>query len=166
MKSYNRPKLDIPKTTIEKVFDWSGAIVFAGWILFIIFIWNELPAKVPGHYDGTGNITRMGSKWELNILPVIAGFLTVFMSFFEKHPEWHNYMNLNENNIEFQYKNSRMMLNVMKNLMIFAFAYISWNTIQVGLGKADSLGVWFLPIFLALVFLPMIFFIVRSVRHK
>jgi len=108
----------------------------------------------------------MGSKWELIMLPVIAAFLTIFMSFIEKHPEWHNYMNLNEGNIEFQYKNSRMMLNVLKNMMILAFAYISWNSIQVGLGHAESLGIWFLPVFLALVFLPMIFFIVRSVRHK
>ncbi|MFD1707709.1 DUF1648 domain-containing protein [Siminovitchia sediminis] len=166
MQSYNKPKVDIPKTVFEKVFDGVGFIVFTGWIIYMIVIWNDLPAQVPGHYDGAGNITRMGSKMELIILPVIAGFLTVFLSFIEKHPEWHNYINLNENNIEFQYKNSRMMLNVLKNIMIIIFAFLSWRTIQVGLGKAESLGAWFMLVFLALTFLPMLFFIIRSVRHK
>ncbi|WP_144463668.1 DUF1648 domain-containing protein [Siminovitchia fortis] len=166
MQSYNHPKLDIPKSAFEKILDWVGAFVFGGWVIYLLVTWNDLPAKVPGHYDGAGNITRMGSKWELIILPVIAGLLTIFMSFLEKHPEWHNYLNLNENNIEFQYKNSRMMLNVLKNIIVFLFAAISWNMIQVGRGKAESLGIWFLPVFLAAVFIPMIFFIVRSVRHK
>lgn len=166
MQSYNRPKLDIPKTTFEKILDCIGLIVFFGWIIYIFTTWSGLPAEVPGHYDAAGNITRMGSKWELILLPVIAGSLSVFLSFFEKHPEWHNYLNLNERNIEFQYKNSRLMLNVLKNIMVFLFAAIGWNMIQVGLGKAESLGIWFMPVFLAFIFIPMIFFIVRSVRHK
>lgn len=166
MNPLNRPKLEIPKTRLEKILDWIGAVVFAAWIIYLITVWGDLPAKVPGHYDGTGEVTRWGTNWELLLLPVIAGFLAVFLSFLEKHPEWHNYMNLTEDNIVFQYKNSRMMLNVMKNVTTAVFAYVSWKTVQVALGEAESMGIWFLPVFLTALLGPMIFFVIRSVRHK
>lgn len=163
---YNRPKLDIPKTVLEKAADLIGFIVFLSWIGYLVYAWGQLPDQVPGHFDAAGNIDRWGSKWELIILPIIAAILTVFMAFLEKHPEWHNYMNLNESNIEFQYKNSRLLLNIMKNEILVFLAYISFRSLQVSLGKADSLGIAFLPVFLIVLFGTMIFFVVRSLRKK
>ncbi|GKV55356.1 hypothetical protein NCCP2222_13030 [Sporosarcina sp. NCCP-2222] len=163
---YKRPKLNIPKTLLEKVADLLGSIVFISWIGYLVYAWGQLPDQVPGHFDAAGNIDRWGSKWELIILPIIAALLTVFMAFLEKHPEWHNYMNLNESNIEFQYKNSRLLLNIMKNEILVFFAYISFNSIQLALRKADSIGIAFLPVFLTVLFGTMIFFVVRSFRKK
>ncbi|QTD40087.1 DUF1648 domain-containing protein [Sporosarcina sp. Te-1] len=163
---YNRPKLDIPKTSFEKVADLIGAIVFISWIGYLVYAWGQLPDQVPSHYDGAGQVDRWGTKWGLIILPLIAALLTPFMAFLEKHPEWHNYMNLNESNIEFQYKNSRLLLNTMKNEILLFLAYISFNIIQVSLGQAESLGIAFLPVFIGILFGTMIFFIVRSLRKK
>ena len=163
---YNRPKLNLPKTLVEKVADVIGTIVFILWIVYLVNAWGQLSDQVPSHFDGAGQVDRWGSKWELIILPIIAALLTAFMAFLEKHPEWHNYMNLNESNIEFQYKNSRLLLNIMKNEIILFFAYISYRSIQVALGKAESLGIAFLPVFLISIFGTMIFFIVRSFRKK
>ncbi|MBB4824715.1 putative membrane protein [Sporosarcina luteola] len=163
---YNRPKLDIPKTPFEKAADLIGAIVFISWIGYLVYAWGQLPDQVPGHYDGAGQVDRWGTKWELIILPIIAALLIPLMAFLEKHPEWHNYMNLNESNIEFQYKNSRLLLNIMKNEILLFLAYISFNMIRVTLGKAESLGAAFLPVFIGILFGTMIFFVVRSLRKK
>lgn len=167
MKNYDRPKLDIPKTTFEKALDLSAGLIYAACIVYLIVIWGDLPDQVPGHYNAIGEVDRWGSKWELITLPIVSAGLATLMSFFEKHPEWHNYMtSLNERNIEFQYKNSRMLLNVTKNIIVGLFVYLTWKTVQIALGKAGSIGWGFLPIFLALTFLPMIFFIVRSIRKQ
>lgn len=161
-----RPKLNIPKTRFEKLFDGFTAIVFLAWIGYLLIVWGQLPDEVPAHYDSAGVVDRWGSKWELLLLPIIACLLTVFLAFLEKHPEWHNYLNLTEKNIKFQYKNSRMLLNVIKNEALLFFAYISFQSIQVALGKASSLGFAFLPIYLGILFGSMAFFIVRSVKNK
>lgn len=160
----NKPILDIPKTLFEKWLDRLTAIVYIAGILYTIVIWSQLPDQVPAHYNAAGDVNRWGSKWELILLPAIAAVLAVFMSFLEKHPEWHNYMKLNESNIEFQYKNSRMLLNVLKNESVLLFVFITYRTEQVALGNTDSLGIAFIPIYLGLIFGSMAFFIIRSLK--
>ena len=160
----NKPVLDIPKTLFEKISDIITAIVYLAGIVYTVIIWSQLPDQVPAHYNGAGEIDRWGSKWELILLPVIAALLAVFMSFLEKHPEWHNYIKLNENNIEFQYKNSRLLLNVLKNECVLLFVFLTFKTEQVALGNADSIGIAFLPIFLIVLFGSMTFFIIRSLK--
>lgn len=164
--SYNKPKLNIPKSSLQRAFDILTSIAFAAGIVYLIAVWGQIPDQIPAHYNGAGEVNRWGSKWELILLPVIAIFLALGMSFLEKHPEWHNYMNLNEGNIEFQYQNSILLLNVMKNECVLLFVYLNYQTVQVALGKAESLGILFLPIFLVMLFGTMIFFIGRSIKHK
>ncbi|RSK29730.1 DUF1648 domain-containing protein [Bhargavaea beijingensis] len=166
MKTYDRPKLDIPKTMFERIMDGAAIGAFFGIVVYLVSAWGVLPEQVPAHYNAAGEVDRWGSKWELVMLPVIAALLWVGMTFLEKHPEWHNYMALNERNIEFQYRNSRLMLNVLKNLIVPMFAYLSYRSTKVALGEADSLGVMFLPIFLVLMIAPLIIFITRSLRNR
>ncbi|MDN4606733.1 DUF1648 domain-containing protein [Sporosarcina highlanderae] len=164
--SYNKPKLDIPKTSLQKIFDFLTIIIFLAGMIYIISVWDQLPDQVPAHYNAAGEVDRWGSKWELVLLPAIAVLMAIFLTFLEKHPEWHNYMNLNESNIEFQYRNSMIFLNVIKNQCVLLFVFLSFNISQVALGKAESLGILFLPIFLVIMFGTMAFFIIRSIKQK
>lgn len=160
----NKPVLDIPKTLFEKYLDIATAIVYLAGIIYTIVIWSELPDQVPAHFNGLGEVDRWGSKWELILLPVIAAFLAVFMTFLEKHPEWHNYRKLNESNIKFQYRNSRLLMNVLKNESVLLFVFLTYKTEQVALGKIDSLSIGFLPVFLIIIFGSMVFFFIRSYK--
>ena len=161
---HNNPVLEIPKSLFEKTLDIVTAILYVTGIIYTIFIWNQLPDQVPAHYNGAGEVNRWGSKWELIILPVIAALLAVFMSFLEKHPEWHNYMKLKENNIEFQYKNSRLMMNVLKNECVLLFTFLTYKTEQIAMGNTDTIGTAVLPISLAVIFGSMAFYIIRSLK--
>lgn len=161
---HNKPVLELPKSLFEKTLDIITAILYVAGIIYTIFIWNQLPDQVPAHYNGAGEVDRWGSKWLIIILPFIAALLAVGMSFLEKHPEWHNYMKLNENNIEYQYKNSRLMMNVMKNECVLLFTFLTYNSAQVALGHSDSLGNAFIPIFLIVFFGTMAFFFIRSLK--
>lgn len=161
---HNNPVLEIPKSLFEKTSDIVTAIFYVTGIIYTIFIWNQLPDQVPAHYNGAGEVNRWGSKWELIILPVIAALLAVFMSFLEKHPEWHNYMKLKENNIEFQYKNSRLMMNVLKNECVLLFTFLTYKTEQIAMGNTDTIGTAVLPISLAVIFGSMAFYIIRSLK--
>ncbi|MCM3710685.1 DUF1648 domain-containing protein [Sporosarcina luteola] len=163
---YNKPKLNIPKSTFQKVFDLFTLIVFTAGLVHLIAVWGQLPDQVPVHFNAAGEVNRWGSKWELILLPIIAALLAIFMTFLEKHPEWHNYINLNENNIEFQYKNSILLLNIIKNECVLLFVFVDYNIVQLAFGKAKSLGILFMPIFLVTMFGSMIFFIIRSIKHK
>ena len=90
-KRGRRPEIKIPKTRSEWVWDIIGLIVYLASIFFLIFVWNKLPDQVPGHYNAQGEVDRMGSKFELLLLPGIGLFMIFFIQFFERHPELHNY---------------------------------------------------------------------------
>ena len=89
-----RPKLDIPKTASEKLWDIIGYTAFLGSLVFLGFVWGELPDEVPAHYNASGEVDRWGSKYELFILPGIGLFILLLMQLFERHPETVSYTHL------------------------------------------------------------------------
>ncbi len=64
------------------------------------------------------------------------------------------------------YLNSRIMLNMTKNICLVIFAIIIVQIIRVAKGEIHSLGGWFLPVFLVLVFIPIIIGIYKSSKIK
>src|SRR5699024_2302230 len=109
-------------------------------------------------------VDRWGSKWEMIIMPIIAFIMWVSMTVLERYPHVYNYPKLTKETVVAQYMNARLMLNVLKNIIVLLFVYVTWKDIQVALGNSEAIGQWFLPFFFIVIFGPMIFFIVRSLR--
>lgn len=152
-----RPILNLPKTKREKVWDCLGAGVFLASILYIIVLWGKLPDEIPGHFNGAGEVDRWGTKMELFILPLVGLFLWILMGLLEKAPHMHNYpARLNKRNVKSFYLNSRKLLNELKNSCLLIFAMISFQTVQIALGKAQTLGWWFLPLLIIATGAPII----------
>lgn len=163
----NLPRLEVPKTRIEKILNMIGYGVYILVIIFLLIKLFQLPDEIPAHFNMSGEVTRWGSKYELLILPIIGTFTILITEFFEKHPEFHNYPSrINEDNAEQFYLNSRRMLNQMKNIMSLMFAFIIIEMILVSEGEDKGFGMW--PMFLLLIalFIPLIIGIVRQTKIK
>lgn len=167
MSNPYRPELKLPKTRLERILDLVGLGVFLLSLIFALVNWPHLPDKIPGHFNALGEVDRWGSKYEIIILPIIGLFIFVLMTLFEKAPHMHNYpKRLNESNVEQFYLNSRMMLNMTKNSCLIIFGILIVQIIRVAKGEIQSLGGWFLPIFIILVFIPLILGLYRSSKIK
>ncbi|MDQ0214446.1 putative membrane protein [Oikeobacillus pervagus] len=165
--SWKRPKLIIPKTKGEWVWDIVGFFFYFGSIIFLISVWNILPEKVPAHYNAAGEVDRWGSKWELIILPSVGLCTLLFMQVFEKFPEVHNYpKRFNESNAEQFYLHSRKMLNQLKNICLIIFALILFESVTIALGWSGGFGIWFIPIVILGTGIPIILGIVKQRKIK
>lgn len=163
----DRPVLHLPRTKSEWIADILGLIFFISSIIFLMIAWSTIPDQVPGHYNAAGEVDRWGSKYELFILPIIGVFLWLMMAIFEKFPHIHNYpARINEANAEAFYITSRKMLNATKNICLILFGLILIQSIRVALGWTDSLGIWFLPVFLLATILPAIVALIKFRRIK
>ena len=161
----NLPKLAIPKTKIEKIFNIIGYGVYVLAIIFLIVKFFQLPDEIPAHFKMSGEVTRWGSKYEIIILPIIGTLTILFTEFLERHPEFHNYPSrINEENAEQFYLNSRIMLNQSKNIMSLMFASIILEMILVSEG--NGIGMWPMTIFLVALFVPMIIGLIRQAKIK
>lgn len=166
MNMQKRPKLNLKITPLELILNGVTLVLFIGSMVYLLFVWQSLPSEVPAHYNALGEVDRWGSKWEMLILPIIATVLWIGMTILEKYPHVYNYINLTEDNVRNQYLNVRLMVNVLKNIITLVFVYLNWKDVQVALDNEHGLSVWFMPIFLTLLFVPIVYFIIRSVRIK
>lgn len=152
-----RPKLQIPKTKIEWLFDSIGIGFYLVAVVYLLFSWGSLPEQVPGHYNAAGEVDRWGSKYEILVLPLVGGFLGMTTFFIEKKPHIHNYpARLNETNASAFYLNSRKLANAVKNGMLVVFALLTIQTVRIALGNATSIGGWFFPFTLVITLGPII----------
>jgi uncharacterized membrane protein len=162
-QTWKRPKIQLPKTKTEWVWDIVGFSCYLASILFLVLNWNTLPDRVPAHYNALGEVDRWGSKMELLILPLIGAFLIILMQVFEKFPETHNYPDrMNESNVESFYLLSRKLINQLKNICLIIFALILVESVSIALGWWGGLGIWFLPLLILGTLFPIMRYIFKQ----
>ncbi|WP_269078924.1 DUF1648 domain-containing protein [Planococcus halocryophilus] len=126
--------------------------------------WDSLPEKVPVHYNEMGNVNRLGNKEELFLLPLLGTILWVVLTILEKYPHLYNYLNLTNDNRVTQYKNGKLMVNVLKNELVLLFSFLILQSVRVATGAAEGLGAAFGTIFLTVIFGNILFFLIRILR--
>lgn len=163
----DRPKIKLTLTPADQLIEISGWLVlFLLWGL-VIYNYSSLPQIIPIHFDGSGKANGFGSKSTLFLLPIIGTFLFIGLTVLNKHPHIFNYpVAINTENALKQYINATRMLRYVKLIILVIFSAIVWMTHSTVAGKTNGLGIWFLPLTLGLLFIPLAFFIMRSVKSK
>lgn len=162
-----RPKFKIELTTTDKIFEIIGWLLILGvWGLTIIN-YSNLPDTIPIHFDGAGQADGFGGKATILTLPLIATILFVGLTVLNNFPHIFNYpTNITKDDALKQYTNATRMLRYLKLIIVIIFGIIAFKTIQNANGQTDGLGTWFLPLTLALIFIPLTFFVVKSFKTK
>lgn len=163
----NRPVIQLQPTKFDKAIEIACVLLLIAFWLLTLFSYYSLPETIPIHYNGLGEVDGYGPKNSIFALPIIGTFLFFMLTVLNKHPELFNYTaTITPENAAKQYANAITMIRVMKLTVILVFFIIDYWTIKIALHKSLGLGVWLLPLILGLIFLPLVFFIIRSFRIK
>ncbi|NLO08491.1 MAG: DUF1648 domain-containing protein [Clostridiales bacterium] len=150
------------KLNYNRLVDLVCLILLVGVILYLIIMWNSFPDRIPGHYNAAGEIDRMGSKYELFIVPVVAWLMFLGISAIEKYPEvWNTGVTVTEENKGRVYRVIRNMLSTLKIIMVAVFVFLSVNS-----SLSTPLPIWFTPSYIILIFGTLILFIIRLIQVK
>jgi len=162
-----RPKVKIELSTIDKVIEvlgWLALITLWG---LIVLNYSNLPETIPTHYNGLGQVDSYGNKTTIFMLPVIGTILFVGMSILNKYPHIFNYpTNITADNARQQYTNATRMIRYLKFAIALIFSLKVFKTLQTATGKSGGLGTWFLPLELGLIFIPAIFYLIKSFKMR
>jgi uncharacterized membrane protein len=160
-----RPKIKLIPTNADKLVDLLGwLILLALWALTISH-YSTLPDTIPTHYNAAGEADGFGSKASIIGLPVIATLLFIGLIVLNRYPHIFNYPSpVTQDNALRLYTLATRMLRYLKLVLVVVFGGIELMTIQHATGKGAGLGVWFLPLTLVLIFLPLIYFVIKSVQ--
>ena len=162
-----RPKIKLELSTIDKTFEILGWIsTLAIWALTIIYYTN-LPDTIPIHFNGAGQADGFGGKGNIWTLPLISTVIFIGLTILNKYPQVFNYpTHITADNALRQYTNATRMIRYLKFIIVFIFGLIVLQTIRNANGQTSELGVWFLPLTLGLIFIPLTYFVIKSFKTK
>ena len=160
-----RPKIKLLPTNADKLVDLLGWIVLLAIWGWTFSHFSSLPDTIPTHFNAAGEADGFGSKASIIGLPVIASLLFIGLTVLNRYPHIFNYPTaITQKNALRLYTLATRMLRYLKLVLVVVFGGIEFMTIQHATGKGAGLGVWFLPLTLVLIFLPLIYFVVKSVQ--
>ena|SRR5690554_4829709 len=162
-----RPKIKLELSRADKIFE------IIGWLL-IISLWGltitnytNLPDTIPIHYNGAGQADGFGGKATIFTLPIIATVLFIGLTILNKFPHIFNYpTNITQDNALRQYTNATRLIRYLKLIVVIIFGLIAFKTIENANGEADGLGIWFLPLTMGLIFIPMTYYLIKTLKPK
>ncbi len=162
-----RPKIELKLTQTDMILEIFGwAAIFGIWTLTLVNYF-ELPEIIPTHFNGIGKADGFGNKANILILPFVSTLLFVGLTILNKYPHVFNYPSeiTNENALH-HYTNATRLIRYLKLIIVIIFGLIVFKTIQNVKGSADGLGTWFLPSIIAMIFIPIIYFLMNTNRKK
>ena len=162
-----RPRIKLQLNQTDKILEIVGWIsVFGIWALPLINYF-DLPEIIPIHFNGAGKADGFGNKTHIFVLPIISTLLFIGLTILNKNPHLFNYSSeITKENALHQYTNATRMMRVLKLVVVLIFGLIVFRTIQNVNGNADGLGIWFLPLTMAMIFIPMIYFLINANKKK
>ena len=162
-----RPRIKLQLNQTDKILEVVGWVsVFGIWALPLINYF-DLPEIIPIHFNGAGKADRFGNKTHIFVLPIISTLLFIGLTTLNKHPHIFNYPSqITKENAVHQYTNATRMIRVLKLVIVVLFGLIVFRKIQIVNGHADGLGTWFLPLTMGMIFIPMLYFLIKSLKKK
>jgi uncharacterized membrane protein len=162
-----RPKIKVPLKIIDIVLEVVCIALLLGVCLYIILSWPVIPSVVATHFNISGQADAYGNKSSvLFLLPFII-ILYAGLTILQKFPHIYNYaVEITEKNAEVQYIYAVRMIRTIKFVMLACFSFIEFQTVRSALSGKNSLGIWFLPIFLICLFTTIGFYVRKSLKSK
>ncbi len=148
-----QPRLSIPKDQIDYILIGIGLIGVATMVGLTAFYYGQLPDQIPTHFNAAGQPDSYGEKSTLWFL-VIAGIVIYSLILLvNRSPHLVNYsVPITDENAPRQYHNLQRMNRSMAAIISLCIAYIVYAVIEMSLGDRESLGPWFVLLFIGIIF--------------
>ena len=155
-------KIKVPNTKYHKFINFLCISIIATVFLYLILGWGQFPDRIPGHYNGAGEVDRWGGKGELLLCPILSVFLYGLLTLCEKFPmAWNTGVTVTKENKERIYRILKNMIVSMKLLIVLTFAFLF-----VYQALARPLPGWFLPVVMLLMFGQIAYCLVQLYRKR
>jgi uncharacterized membrane protein len=163
----SRPRIKISLTS----FDWATELLALMLLVLLIaipvFSLNDLPDRIPVHFNSAGQPDGFGNRTSLWILPVTGAFMYLLLTVIGAFPQIYNFpVKITPENALTQYRLATRLIRILKTVILVLFSFISYQTIRTATGNASGLGKAFLPVFLLITFGVIIFYIVLSLNNR
>ncbi len=140
----------------------ASIVILLAATIFVLLHWSDLPEQIPSHYNSKGEPNAYGGKGTLIFMMIVNWAVLLTMIIVGNLPQiWNTGVERTPANEAVINRIVRDMLSVMEISMAVLFGYM---LIIPTVGA--NMGIWFLPLFLALIFGNLIVMTVRLIRNR
>jgi uncharacterized membrane protein len=162
-----RPKIKVERTRLDWVIEFVAFVFLIILVSLPLIFFNDLPERVPVHFNIEGEPDDYGTRFSLLLLPVTGLVMYLGMTILEGYPHIYNYpVQITHENALNQYRLATRLIRILKSVILLIFSFITFRTIQTALGEGIGLGKAFLPVFLLVVFGTIIIYFVQSLNKR
>lgn len=162
-----RPKLEIPHELIDWCLEVTALFFMIFCIVFTLIHWNQLPERIPTHFNILGEADGYGDKASLLAILPISLLIYLSMTILGRFPNVYNYMvKITEENAERQYRLATRLMLVMKNEILLMFALIQLSILSAARSGVFSVRLPWGPVYLVLIFGTLGYYTVASIRAR
>ena len=162
-----RPKIAIilsPTDKVIEILSWAALVML--WMVPLISYF-KLPDIVPIHFSASGKVNGYGHKMSIFILPVLCVFIFTGLTWLNKVPHLFNYpQSITASNAAEQYALATRMMRYLKLSVIIVFLIIEIVICLAALGIIKAPGIGFLPILIAIIMAPVVYFLIKVYKAK
>lgn len=153
-----RPKVNLPDTKIEKIYD--GVSVGCVIVMVVLSIWIllSLPETIPIHWNLKGEADGYGSRYWMILVPIISVIFYYGNTRLVKIPHTYNYLKtLTPDNFKEEYVWARKLIRIVHMLSQLTFLFLVIFTIKSAYSVDQNMPSW-LPLGMLVLFIATPFF--------
>lgn len=163
----SRPSIKISLETIDWLIEGLSLICLVVMFVLPLLSFNELPDKIPSHFNAAGEPDAFSSGRSIWILPVTGLITWILLTLAGFLPRIYNYpVQITPENAEAQYRTATRLIRAIKCIVIAMFAYMVHRTILTAAGEANGIGKTFLPVSMVILSGAIIFYIIKAFNQK
>ena len=163
-KRSNDLNIDRPFTWPEMTpQDWLleafSVIGLVSMFVYVLYYFPRLPQAIPVHFDQYGSSQDVGSRMTIWIIPAITLLIHFLLPYGERYRRIQRGQRFSRRvYTQNQFTQRIRLLRYNKMVITWGLFYISVSTVKVSLHSGGGVGIWFAPVFLAALILPMLYF--------
>ena len=162
-----RPKIQVPLKKIDYIIELIAMILLLSSWIYSIQTYHSLPDIIPTHFDIHGQVDDNGSKGTLFIMPIIFSVVYLLLTILNTKPQSFNFpVKITEENAAIQYQFATRLLRVMNTLIGWTILSICWIINSSARQGNLPVGEWLVFVDIALVFVPIIIYVIVARKHK
>ena len=161
-----RPKINIQLSGLDRIFESLSWLILGFMWVYTFLNYSSLPEKIPIHFNGSGVADDYGTKATIFLFTGIGTLIFIGLTILNKYPHSYNYLEkITEENALTKYTQATKMVRSLKLSITVILFFSVYEICLIANGKSEGFGLWFLPIALGLVLLPVIIFVIKSLKR-
>lgn len=158
-------KTNFKKHLIDKLIQIIGSLIVVASFVYIIIYYSQLPDEIPIHYGLDGKPDDFANKSSIWSIPILSLLMFIGLTYLSKIQIPYNFAAKSVvKNAAYLKIIKYRFIQALNAIIAFIFFFLTYKTVQIGLGNDTGLGNYFIYLVIIGMFAPIVVYLFLALR--